>query len=236
MANFITDTVQTETNLIGHGFATDITSITSSATTTQLVSTDPHTFFVTGSTTGQIMALPNATTLRNGQQYWILNASTASITCQQFGGSNAVTINPNGAIRYVLRDNSTTAGVWNRAVSSSSTFAGTAAIGCSYSANAGTGRFLEFYPSNSSDTSPFLVVTASTLVAMSIVATASSTCTVSVYKNGSFVTSIASLSLAAQTANSTITLTTPLAANDTLSVEVTSGSLNKPGVTLYIAT
>ena len=234
MANFISGTIQAETNLIGHGFGTNIKNITAAATTTTLVSTDPHTTFVSGSTLGQIVALPDATTTPNGQIYWVINLSSVVITTQQFGGTNPITIFSGGLVRYVLKDNSTTAGVWHRGVSSSSPFAGTYPIVASYSANAGVGRFLEFWSSNPSDSSPFLIVVNSTIVGMSIVSTASSTGTVTIYKNADFVTVLGTLSLTAQTTNSTTALTIPVLAGDRISLQVTSGSVNKPGVALYI--
>lgn len=217
------------------GLATDITTIVTANQTSQLLNTDAHAIVTTGSSTGQIVQLPNATTLRNGHQFWIINASTSLIATRQFGGSNSVNVFPSGTIRYILRDNSTTAGIWNRTISSASPFQGTAPIICGYGGNAVATRYLEFISGNASNTSPFVAVSNFTVVGLSMGGTSASTATVTLYKNGNFSTPLGSLSLSANNNQYNNSLNIPLSTGDLLTVAITSGSINKPMVAIYLA-
>lgn len=217
------------------GFATGLTTLVSSNTTTQILSTDSYAYIITGSTLGQILQLPDATTLRTGHQYFITNSSSVQITTRQYGGSNSVNINSTSAVRYILIDNSTSAGVWGRTIMSSSSLIGIAPVLASYGANALTGRYLEIWPSQASDTSPFIIPSSSLLIGLVLGSTSSSTCTVSVYKTTDLVNPIASISLAAQTENINNSLNVILNALDKLAIKVSSGSVLSPRVSMYIS-
>lgn len=222
--------------LATRGFATDLTTIVTSASTTQILSTDAHAYVATGSTSGQILKLPDATTLRIGHEYWIINESTVQITVQQFGGSNPVIINTNGSLRYVLRDNSTSAGVWSRTSSYASAFSGgSSPVLASYNGNANTGRYLEIWPGLSSDVDPFVVPNPEALVAIVLGSEASSTGTVGVFRITDLVNPIASISLTAQIEVTNVSLNIPIATNTKLAVRVTSGSINKPRFAFYLS-
>jgi len=220
--------------LATRGFSTDLTTITSASQTTTMLSTDAYCYVVTGSTTGQIIKLPDATTLRVGHEFWVNNSSTVQITVQDFGASDSFVLNPGSSANVKLRDNSTTSGVWIRQISIANTLSSMYAVSCSYSSNAGTGRYLEFWPSNPSDSSPFKIITTTVLVGLAINSTSSTTGTVSIFKNSNFTTAIATISLTSQTSNYLSNLSILLDSGDTLSVQVTSGSLSKPGCSLYL--
>jgi predicted secreted protein len=66
----------------------------------------------TGTTAGQIVRLPNATTLLLGHKFEIWNLSNKSITVENSGGNNLTTLNANGRTTCILVNNSTTNGVW----------------------------------------------------------------------------------------------------------------------------
>lgn len=100
------------------GFATDLTTYATSNSVQQIISFDAHTVVATGSVSGFVLQLPDATTIRNGHSYWVINEATVNVTVRQFGGSNSVALIPKNSVRYTLRDNSTQAGVWSRSVSS----------------------------------------------------------------------------------------------------------------------
>lgn len=217
------------------GFATDLTSITTSGITTQILSTDAHAYVALGSTSGEILKLPNATTLRNGHEYLIINSATVQVQIQDFAGANGVLINSGFSARYILRDNSTSAGIWMRAVTSSSVFSGTAPILASYGGNALTGRYLEIWPSLSSDVDPFVIPVYSSIVGLVLGAEASSTGTVSVYKTSDLSTAIASISLTAQTESIITTLNISLNALDKLAFKVSSGTIQKPRFAIYLS-
>jgi len=90
--------------------------LTTANQTTQMLDTDEYVYVLLGSTLGQILDLPDATTLNIGHQFWVMNESTVKMTLRSFGGSNEESINPYSNIRRVLIDNSTPAGVWSSSV------------------------------------------------------------------------------------------------------------------------
>lgn len=103
-----------------------------------------------------------------------------------------------------------------------------------FDGNGSSGRWLEFYSNNPSNNNPFIIAENSQLIAVSIVTSAASaTGTVTIYKNG---VSVQTISLAAQKKNSINGLTTLLADLDELSVQVTSGSISRPQVYMFIRT
>lgn len=106
-------------NTATRGFVTELQTIVSASQTTQLVSTDPFVCVITGSTLGQIIRLPDATTLRNGHQFWILNESSVAVTMQNYGGTVPIVVAANSNAKRILLDNSTQAGVWNVSLSAS---------------------------------------------------------------------------------------------------------------------
>lgn len=101
------------------GFATNLTEIVTANQTTQMTSFDAHAYILTGSTAGQILKLPNATTLRVGHQFWILNESSVNVAIQNYDGTLLETLAPESNTKKALRDNSTTAGVWTISLSTS---------------------------------------------------------------------------------------------------------------------
>lgn len=103
--------------LATRGFATDLTTVTTANQTTQMVSYDAHTYVLTGSTSGQILKLPDSTTLRIGHRFHIMNESAVSVTIQDYSGGDSEILSPESNTLKILRDNSTTAGVWTKSVS-----------------------------------------------------------------------------------------------------------------------
>jgi hypothetical protein len=193
-----------------------------------------YAIFVTGSGSSIQVNLGNATTYLAGRTFHLFNSSDQTLSVRNNAGTELFTMYRGASSIIKLQDNSTANGIWGFNVSSSGSFTGTAPVICSYSAGATSGRYLEFFPSNSSDTSPYYIVTDSLLVAMSVVSTSSSTGTVSLFKTTDLVNPIASISLAAQTTNSSIAYNVSLNAGDSLAVRLTSGSIQKPGVALYL--
>jgi hypothetical protein len=109
------------------------------------------------------------------------------------------------------------------------------AVIASYNGNAGTGKYLEFFPGQGSDTNPFPIPEISFIRTVTLSATANSTGTVSFYKNFNFTTPIFSISLSNSIYNK-VTTTINLSIDDRLSCKVTSGSINKPDIVLFIQT
>ena len=203
--------------------------------TLSLTSASEFLVIFTGTVAGQILQLPNATTISFGRTFQIWNTGMALIVVNNASAGLQATLNPGQRTALICVDTSTAAGIWIREITSGSAFAGTTPVQCSYTANAGVGRYLEFYPSNASNLGPFLIISNSTIVALAVVANASTTGTVSVYKIADLTTVIASISLTAQSSNSVVGLNIPLTSGDELAVKITSGSILKPGVSVYIS-
>lgn len=105
---------------------------------------------------------------------------------------------------------------------------------CGFDGTAGTGRWLEFYSNNPSDANPFIIAEPAQLIALSLVtSSASTTGTVTVFKNG---VALQTISLAAQKKNAISGLSHNLAVLDEISVRVTAGSISRPNVYLFIRT
>lgn len=105
---------------------------------------------------------------------------------------------------------------------------------CGFDGTASSGRWLEFYANNPSDDNPFIVAEPAELIAVSIVTAATSaTGTVSIFRNG---ISIQTISLAASKKNAISGLAHSLNTLDEISVKVTSGSIKRPTVYIFIRT
>ena len=98
------------TNCLFEGF----TSQAASGTTITLTAASVQNYQITGSG-GQIIKLPNATTLPNGALFTFNNnQSSGAITVQNNSSTTIATIQSGGYVTIVLLDNSTAAGSWDR--------------------------------------------------------------------------------------------------------------------------
>jgi len=105
---------------------------------------------------------------------------------------------------------------------------------CGFDGSASSGRWLEFFSNNPSNNNPFVVAEPSELVALSLsTSAASATGTVTIYNNGSPITTI---SLAAAKTARVKNLALGLTDLDQLSVQVTSGNITRPTVAVFIRT
>jgi hypothetical protein len=90
------------------------TSQAASGTTIVLTAASAQNFQITGSG-GQIIRLPNATTLPNGALFTFNNnQSSGAITVQNNSSTTVATINSGGYVTVTLLDNTTAAGSWDR--------------------------------------------------------------------------------------------------------------------------
>jgi hypothetical protein len=104
-------------------------------------------------------------------------------------------------------------------------------LSCGYDGNAPTNRWLEYISNNPSDQTPFVAPETSSVKALSLAAAAAATCTITLYKNASPLTTI---SLVASQTAQVSGLNFALAPGDTLSAQVTSGSCLKPLFNTFI--
>lgn len=88
------------------------TNIVTAAGTVSLTVLSTFYQIFTGSTSGQVLQLPNATTLTNGWTYNLWNSSSVVATVQDGGGNTLVTLYPLDAVIVVLQSNDTVAGTW----------------------------------------------------------------------------------------------------------------------------
>jgi hypothetical protein len=98
------------TNCLFEGYVTQAAS----GTTITLTASSAQNYQITGSG-GQVIKLPNATTLPNGATFTFNNnQSSGAITVQNNSSTTIATIQSGGYVTIVLLDNSTAAGSWDR--------------------------------------------------------------------------------------------------------------------------
>jgi hypothetical protein len=94
------------------GLTTIATTTTVTSSTLQLTLTSNAYQVFTGTTSGQIMRMPDATTLVSNRIFEAWNFSTKQLVIQDFAGTVLTTLKANAQTTIFLRDGSTTAGVW----------------------------------------------------------------------------------------------------------------------------
>jgi hypothetical protein len=98
------------TNCLFEGYVTQAAS----GTTIVLIASSAQNYQITG-LGGQIIRLPDATTLPNGATFTFNNnQSSGAITVQNNSSTTVATINSGGYVTVVLLNNSTAAGSWDR--------------------------------------------------------------------------------------------------------------------------
>jgi len=153
--SLVNRSILSEGPLRGVHYCGGLTSTALSAGTITLAITSTHNQVFTGSTTGQIVDLGNATNYNIGHEWWIYNESTtAFITVNQNGGTLLATVPPKVRIKCLLVDNSTAAGVWILGVISLSTAGGVLTAMFSSTANAISNKFLDTENIATSDSLP----------------------------------------------------------------------------------
>ena len=97
-------------NCLFEGYST----VAASGTTIVLTASSAQNYQITGSG-GQVIRLPNATTLPNGALFTFNNnQSSGAITVQNNSSTTVATINSGGYVTIVLLDNTLAAGSWDR--------------------------------------------------------------------------------------------------------------------------
>ena len=111
--------------------AADYETTALSASTKTLTKDSPRNQFFTGSTTGQILALPDTSTLRLGDRFEVTNLSAgASIHTQTFTGTTVLLSTIPGS-RHVFTCVSTadnTSSAWSRTIEGTTIYTGTGAM------------------------------------------------------------------------------------------------------------
>jgi len=101
-------------NITGNSFFAGFTSVAASVTQITLTAASTPVYSITGSG-GQVIQLPNATTLPNGVIFsFNNNQSSGAITVNNNSGTLIVSIPSGGYTTVVLLSNATAAGTWDR--------------------------------------------------------------------------------------------------------------------------
>jgi len=101
-------------NITGNSFFAGFTSVAASVTQITLTAASTSVYSITGSG-GQVIQLPNATTLPNGVIFsFNNNQSSGAITVNNNSGTLIVSIPSGGYTTVVLLSNATAAGTWDR--------------------------------------------------------------------------------------------------------------------------
>jgi hypothetical protein len=105
---------------------------------------------------------------------------------------------------------------------------------CGFDGTASTGRWLEFFSNNPSNNNPFIIAEDSELIAVAIVSSsATATGNARIFVNG---VNTQNITLTAQKKNRINGLNISLNELDEISVQITSGSISRPNVYLFIRT
>jgi len=228
------ETVPRNTSLI-----TAIDLITVANTTTTLTATSRLVHILSGSTTGQIIKLPNAQTITPGHRFQFWNKSTAPVTIQTFTGVAITILSPNRRLECLLQANPTTSGTWT---TDANIFSGVAdslsrfAASCGFDGNASNGRYLEFNSNVDSNQSGFVLPRSTLLKEIALATQTTTTITFTVYKfSGGVETALTTLVLPAASRVVTATgLNISYAANDEIRVKCTAGAASRPLFTLFM--
>jgi hypothetical protein len=111
MAN-VTDSQTIEGLLQTNRYGVEPTVVTVSATTTTLSSTSTSYYILDGSTPGQIVKLGSATTYGKGFTYLFHNQSSTVVSFQDNAGTFLFALNEDERTEVILKDNTSSAGVW----------------------------------------------------------------------------------------------------------------------------
>lgn len=108
----IIDHLQAEGRLQGSGLILDLSSQATAAATLSLTAASNTNQFFTGTTAGQLVNLPDATTLRQGRYFHVWNNSTQTIAVRNSSGTLLRTVNPDTVAVFIVTDISTANGAW----------------------------------------------------------------------------------------------------------------------------
>lgn len=211
--------------------ATPLVTITSASTLTLTAASRLFHVF-TGSTAGQILTLPSATTLMVAHKYEVWNTSSQTVTIKDGNGTTIFSLSAYQKTWLVLQVNTTTAGTWLiEANFLGGTGGGNGVIPFGFDGNASTGRWLESLTNIASNTTAHTIAGSKAIRALSVASSASATFTVTLFKNGS---AIETISCSAQVRNSKLNLNITLVNLDYLSARVTSGSCSRPVFNVWL--
>jgi len=230
MAKFYNQNIYSENLLETRAFRSENLYITDA--TGYLTSSAPY--FITLDGTNRSVNLPDATSLSKGHQYYIANTTGNLGYLNTSDGTALISLGASSRSHLFLKDNTSSKGSWIYESSAASALASYSIFG-QYNANASSGRYLQIYLNEDTNSAPYIIVAPLAIVALSLGCFAASTGTVGVFKTTDLVNPIASISVSNQTANTIDNIYAILIKNDQIALRVTSGTISKPYLTVYMA-
>jgi hypothetical protein len=112
---FISDNITSEGLLAAESLKLGITATTVSASTQVLLVGSKHTQIYTGSTAGQVVKMPDATTLLVGYSYTLINDATQNVTVQDSASGAILLLLPNQRVTIFCTNTGSAAGAWSYA-------------------------------------------------------------------------------------------------------------------------
>jgi hypothetical protein len=212
---------------------TGIVQATTNSTLT-LTASSALTMIFTGTTAGQIVKLPNATTLNKHWRYEIWNTSNQTVTIQNNAGTALFAMAASQKTWALLQDNATSNGTWLfEANFLGGTGSGSGPMTFGFDGSATSGRWLETSTNIASNLTPYTFPGSKTIRAIAFggVIPTTYTATATIFKNG---VSLDTITLTAQNRNTKLNLSHSLVNLDYINVQVTSGSVTRPVVTLWL--
>lgn len=235
MPNWYTNNAVIESTVDFGMYRGQLTKHTNDGTVT-LNTTSTYYQIFDGTTTGRKLILPDATNFSLGYTYRFLNNTTFTVPVYYPDSTTSFPINllPGTRTSFVLYDNTSSKGSWLYDSVSSASVASFSFL-AQYGGNANTGRYMEIVPSIASNEAPYLLVSNAAIVALSLGATALSTGVVGIFKSTDLVNPITTLSLSNTLSNTAVGLFVQLSVGDKLVVQVTTGTILKPYMVIYVA-
>jgi len=112
MSHYV-DSITSEGLLWTHSWGTDANVVATTAGTLALTASSETTLILTGTTPGQIVQMPSATTIAVGQRYDIHNNSSQTITINDGNSALLLVLTPQARALCTLQASGTTAGTWS---------------------------------------------------------------------------------------------------------------------------
>jgi hypothetical protein len=104
--------IKSDGNLSYRNLTTELTNRITAANTLLLDNNSSGNQVFTGTVSGQIVNLGDATNYGLGHEWWIVNQSTTSISILRNDGTSIATIPASSSYRFLLTNNSTSNGSW----------------------------------------------------------------------------------------------------------------------------
>jgi len=151
-------------------YSLQLTAQATANSTLTLAATSTGNQQFTGTTAGQIVKMPVATTLLVGHEYWFINDSNQSVTLQDNSAGAILVLEQTRRAKVVLKNNSTSAGVWIvvQVAANTNPLGGLFIAYFASTANSNSNVFLSTYNIGTSNSQPAVVPITGSVVRVTI--------------------------------------------------------------------